>query len=105
MSIAAVTEASFTDEVLARQGLVVVDFWADWCAPCKQIAPILEELDEQYEDVTFVKVDTTAEPGLAAQQGVMSLPTLQFFVDGKVAKSITGGKTKKALQKVIDELR
>lgn len=104
MAISAVTESSFTDEVLMHQGLVVVDYWADWCSPCKQIAPILEELDQQYADVKFVKVDTNAEPGLAAQQGVMSLPTLQFFVGGRVAKSLSGGKTKKALQKVIDEL-
>ena len=105
MAIAAVTESTFADEVLYHEGLVVVDYWADWCAPCKQIAPILEELDGEYADVKFVKVDTNAEPGLAAQQGVMSLPTLQFFQGGSVEKSLTGGKTKKALQKVIDELR
>ena len=104
MAINAVTEQTFADEVLSHDGLVVVDYWADWCAPCKQISPILEELDRQYADVKFVKVDTNAEPGLAAQQGVMSLPTLQFFVRGQVEKSLTGGKTKKALQKVIDEL-
>lgn len=104
MAINAVTEQTFADEVLSHDGLVVVDYWADWCAPCKQISPILEELDGQYANVKFVKVDTNAEPGLAAQQGVMSLPTLQFFVRGQVEKSLTGGKTKKALQKVIDEL-
>lgn len=104
MAINAVTEQTFADEVLSHDGLVVVDYWADWCAPCKQLSPILEELDTQYADVKFVKVDTNAEPGLAAQQGVMSLPTLQFFVSGQVEKSLTGGKTKKALQKAIDEL-
>lgn len=104
MAITAVTESTFHDEVLASPGLVVVDYWADWCAPCKQIAPILEELDREHDDVKFVKVDTNDQPGLAAQQGVMSLPTLQFIVDGRVEKSLTGGKTKKALKKVIDEL-
>ncbi|NLE96939.1 MAG: thioredoxin [Propionibacterium sp.] len=104
MSITAVTESTFTDEVLGTPGLVVVDYWADWCAPCKQIAPILEELNGEYENVKFVKVDTNDQPGLAAQQGVMSLPTLQFIVDGRVEKSLTGGKTKNALKKVIDEL-
>lgn len=100
----AITEATFADEVLMHDELVVVDYWADWCAPCKQIAPILDELDAQYDNVKFVKVDTTAQAGLAAAQGVMSLPTLQFFRAGRVVKSLTGGKTKKALQKVIDEL-
>lgn len=104
MAIKAVTESTFADEVLGTQGVVVVDYWADWCAPCKQISPILEELDQQYADVKFVKVDTNAEPGLAAQQGVLSLPTLQFFSGGQVAKQLTGGKTKKALQKAIEEL-
>lgn len=104
MAINAVTESTFADEVLNCDGLVVVDYWADWCAPCKQLSPVLDELAAQYDNVKFVKVDTNAEPGLAAQQGVMSLPTLQFFQQGRVEKSLTGGKTKKALQKVIDEL-
>ncbi len=100
----AVTESTFADEVLMAPELVVVDYWADWCAPCKQIAPILDELDREYENVKFVKVDTNDQPGLAAQQGVMSLPTLQFFRGGRVAKSLSGGKTKNALKKVIEEL-
>ena len=104
MAVNAVTESTFADEVLNAKGVVVVDYWADWCAPCKQISPILEELSGQYENVKFVKVDTNAEPGLAAQQGVLSLPTLQFFSDGQVANQLTGGKTKKALQKAIEEL-
>ncbi|SDL16681.1 thioredoxin [Tessaracoccus oleiagri] len=100
----AVIESTFADEVLMAPELVVVDYWADWCAPCKQIAPILDELDREYENVKFVKVDTNDQPGLAAQQGVMSLPTLQFFRGGRVAKSLSGGKTKNALKKVIEEL-
>lgn len=104
MAIKAVTEGNFADEVLLADGLVIVDYWADWCAPCKQIAPILEELDAEYEDVKIVKVDTNAQPGLAAQQGVLSLPTLQFFQGARVVKSLSGGQTKRALKKAIEDL-
>ncbi|MDO5677530.1 MAG: thioredoxin [Propionibacteriaceae bacterium] len=99
-----VTEKTFVDEVLMADGLVIVDYWADWCAPCKQMAPILEELSAQYTDVKFVKVDTNTNPNLAAEQGVLALPTLQFFQKGRVVNSLSGAKTKKALTKAIDEL-
>ena len=69
------------------------------------MAPILEELSNEYGDVKFVKVDTNTNPNLAAEQGVLSLPTLQFFQGGRVAKSLSGGETKGALKKAIDELR
>lgn len=105
MALTDVTEQTFADEVLGAPGLVVVDYWADWCAPCKQMAPILDELAAAYPDVKFVKVDTNTNPNLASQQGVLSLPTLQFFQGGRVEKSLTGGKSKGALKKVIDELR
>lgn len=105
MAVTHVKEATFADEVLMAPELVVVDYWADWCAPCKQLSPIIDELARTYEGrVKFVKVDTSAEPGLAAQQGVLSLPTLQFFQAGRVSKSLSGGKSKNALKKVIDEL-
>ena len=105
MAVTHVKEATFADEVLMAPELVVVDYWADWCAPCKQLSPIIDELAKTYEGrVKFVKVDTSAEPGLAAQQGVLSLPTLQFFQAGRVSKSLSGGKSKNALKKVIDEL-
>jgi len=99
-----VTEKSFVDEVLMADGLVVVDYWADWCSPCKQLSPIIEELSGEYGEVKFVKVDTNSNPNLAAEQGILSLPTLQFFQGGRVAKSLSGGKTKNALKKAIDEL-
>ena len=104
MAVTDVTDKTFVDEVLMADRLVVVDYWADWCSPCKQIAPIIDELSREYPNVKFVKVDTNANPGLAAEQGVLSLPTLQFFHGGRVEKSLTGGKTKNALKKAIDEL-
>ena len=105
MATTDVTQSTFADEVLMSEIPVVVDYWADWCSPCKQIAPIIEELSNEYAGkVKFVKVDTSAQPGLAAEQGILSLPTLQFFQGGRVAKSLSGGKSKNALKKVIEEL-
>ena len=104
MAVIDVTEKTFVDEVLMAAGLVVVDYWADWCAPCKQMSPILDELAAEFGEVKFVKVDTNTNPNLAAEQGVLSLPTLQFFHGGRVEKSLTGGKTKNALKKAINEL-
>ena len=103
--VTAVTDATFADEVLKSSKPVLVDYWADWCSPCKQLSPIIEELSNEYGDVKFVKVDTNSNPNLATDQGVLSLPTLQFFQGGRVAKSLSGGKTKNALKKAIDELR
>ena len=105
MAVTDVTEKTFADEVLHADSLVVVDYWADWCSPCKQMAPIIDELSTEYADVKFVKVDTNTNPNLAAEQGVLSLPTLQFFQGGSVAKSLSGGKSKGALKKAIEELR
>ena len=105
MATSKVTDASFEADVLNSSKPVLVDYWADWCAPCKQMSPILDELAAEFGEVKFVKVDTNSNPNLAAEQGVLSLPTLQFFQGGRVAKSLSGGKTKNALKKAIDELR
>lgn len=105
MAVKDLTQATFADEVTGADQLVVVDYWADWCQPCKKMAPIIEELATAYEGrVKFVKVDTNAEPALAAQQGVMSLPTLEFWHNGQVVQTLNGGKSKLALTKAIDEL-
>lgn len=105
MAVKAISEASFPDEVLMSAIPVVVDYWADWCAPCRQIAPILDELSGEYEGrVKFVSVDTNAHPGLASAQGILGLPTLQFFQGGRVQASVTGAKSKRALMKTIEEL-
>ena len=87
MAVTDVTEKTFVDEVLMAPGLVVVDYWADWCAPCKQLSPIIDELATEFGEVKFVKVDTNTNPNLAAEQGVLSLPTLQFFQ----GKDLPGG--------------
>ena len=72
------------DKALAQKGLLMVDFWADWCGPCKMLAPLVENLDKEYEGrVTVGKVNVDDEQELAIRYGVMSIPTVIFFKDGK----------------------
>ena len=102
--VADVTDATFTDQVLKSPKPVVVDYWADWCAPCKQLSPIIDELARDYGDkVTFVKLDTNTSTQVPTQQGVLGLPTIQVFVGGEVVKSFTGAKPKSVLLKAIEE--
>lgn len=103
-NVADVTDATFNDLVLKSSKPVVVDYWADWCAPCKQLSPIIEELARDYGDkVTFVKLDTNTNTQVPTQQGVLSLPTIQVFVGGEVVKSFTGAKPKSILLKAIQD--
>jgi thioredoxin 1 len=92
------TEATFDEVVNAAAEPVVVDFWAEWCGPCKMIAPILDEIaDEQAGAVKVTKVNVDNEPGVAQRFGVMSIPTLLVFRDGEVDKRIVGAKGKAQL--------
>lgn len=101
--VAAVTDATFADEVLKSTKPVLVDYWADWCVPCRQIAPIIEELAREHGDkITFVKLDTNENPQTPMSYGIMSIPTLQVFVNGEVVQSMTGSKSKGAILKALD---
>lgn len=103
MAVIDVTDATFEAEVLGASKPVLVDYWADWCSPCRQLSPLVDELSEVYGDrMIFAKLDTNANPEIPTRQGVMALPTLQFFVDGQVVSSLQGGKTKAALIKAIE---
>jgi len=100
----AVTDATFASEVLGSDLPVLVDYWADWCNPCKQLSPIIDELAAQYAGrMKFFKLDADANSQIPLQQGVMALPTLQIFVGGELVASVQGGKTKGALIKLIEE--
>lgn len=105
MAVIEVTDASFDSEVLQATKPVLVDYWADWCSPCKQLSPIIDELSNIYGDqMIFAKLDTNANPDVPMRQGVMALPTLQFFVNSQVVNSLQGGKTKAALVKAIENV-
>jgi len=99
-----VTDATFDAQVVKSAKPVMVDYWADWCSPCKQLSPIVDELAREYGDkVTFVKLDTNTNPDTPTRYGVMGLPTLQIWSGGQLVNSMTGGKTKNALIKALAE--
>ncbi|MFC3963763.1 thioredoxin [Nocardia jiangsuensis] len=98
-----VTDASFADDVLLSEKPVLVDFWADWCGPCKMVAPVLEEIAGTHADkLTIAKLDVDANPGTARDYEVLSLPTMMLFAGGKPVKSIVGAKGKAALLRELD---
>ena len=92
------------DKALAQKGLLMVDFWADWCGPCKMLAPLVENLDKEYEGrVTVGKVNVDDEQELAIRYGVMSIPTVIFFKDGKEIDRKVGVMPEGAFTEVLDK--
>ena len=97
-----VTDNNFAAEVLEAGQPVLVDFWAPWCGPCRIIAPHLEELDNEREDLTVVKMNVDENPETAAKYGIMSIPTLILFKNGEVAKQVVGALPKARLQAELE---
>ena len=97
------TEQNFDEALAAARGLVMVDFWAAWCGPCRAIAPVLEEIAEASEGrVTLVKVNVDENPGLAARYDIRSIPTILFVKQGTVVERVVGAVPKAVLQDIVN---
>ena len=99
-----VTDQSWQDDVLASDKPVLVDFWAEWCGPCKMVAPVLEEIAQQHGDqITVVKLNIDENPKIAQQYQVMSIPQMSVFKGGEIVKTIIGAKPKSALLRDLSD--
>ena len=103
-TLTSVTAANFEAEVLKSTTPVLVDFWAEWCGPCKAVGPILEEIaKDNGGKIKIVKLNTDDESAIAMKYGIVSIPTMNVFVNGEIVKSIVGAKPKPALLKDLAE--
>ncbi len=103
-NIPAVTDAAFDADVLKSDKPVLVDFWAEWCGPCRQVAPILDEINAAHGDkITFLKMNVDENPVTPSSYRVTGIPTLAVFQNGEIVKTIVGAKPKAALLKELDE--
>lgn len=93
-----VTTANFEEQVLLSDQPVIVDFYADWCGPCKMVAPVLEQIATEYTDVKIAKVNVDEEPALAERYRVRGIPYMALFKEGKLAKQVIGYQPKAALE-------
>ncbi|MFC6081227.1 thioredoxin [Sphaerisporangium aureirubrum] len=97
------TSENFDEQVLAAEKPVLVDFWAEWCPPCRMIAPVLEEIEKEYGDrLTIAKLNGDDHPDIVARYGVMGFPTLNLYRDGQVVQQIVGAKPKRLLLADLD---
>ena len=104
MATKALTAATF-EEATSGDGIVLVDFWAEWCGPCKRFAPTYEKVSERHPDIVFAKVDTEAEPMLAREFDIMSIPTLMAIRDGVIVFAQPGALPEQAVESLITQVR
>jgi thioredoxin 1 len=101
MSVLNINKSNFEAEVLQSEQKVLLDFWAPWCAPCRMLAPIVDEIATERPDLKVVKVNVDEEVELAAEYGIMSIPTLVVFEKGEVVNKITGARPKEAILEML----
>ena len=102
MAIITITKENFEQEVLKAAKPVMVDFWASWCGPCRMLSPIVDHLADERDDVVVGKINVDEQSELAAQFGVMSIPTVMVFRGGKVVQQSVGAQPKSALEKMLE---
>ena len=103
MAIVNITNANFKEEVLDSDKKVLVDFWAPWCGPCRMVSPIVDEIAEENSAVKVAKINIDEQPQLAAQYGVMSIPTLMLFENGDVVDKAVGARNKQFILQMLED--
>ena len=101
MAVIELNEANFENEVEKNNGLVLVDFWAPWCGPCKMLSPIVDEIAEECNDIKVCKINVDEEQALAAKFGIMSIPTLVIFKNGNIVNKTIGVQPKSEILKML----
>lgn len=100
-NVVTATEATFQDEINDPDNLVLVDFWAAWCGPCRQVAPVLDQLSNEHANLKIVKVDVDAEQQLAMEYGITSIPAMKVFKGGEQVTEFVGARPKAVLEKEL----
>ena len=101
MSVITVTKDNFQKEVLDSDKPVLIDFWASWCGPCRMVSPLVDQIAEERSDVRVGKINVDEQPELAGRFGIMSIPTLMVFRDGRVSEQAVGARSKAMIEAML----